>query len=89
MALRMFQAVDISCIGVMEDCGGRLCPRSNLRSGSRTFQLQPFGGYLLDYGTFSGFRLPTRIEAGNHFETDHYFAFFKATVSDPRWSTRA
>jgi hypothetical protein len=51
----------------------------------KTFQLQPFGGYLSDYRAFSGFRLPTRVEAGNHFETDDYFAFFKASVADVRF----
>ena len=51
----------------------------------RTFQVQPFGGYLSDYREFHGFRLPTRVEAGNHFETDDYFAFFKATVTDVRF----
>lgn len=33
----------------------------------KTFQAQPFGGYLSDYRGFNGFRLPTRVEAGNHF----------------------
>lgn len=47
---------------------------------ARTFQLQPFGGYLSDYRTFGGFRLPTRVEAGNFFDTDNYFPFFKSTV---------
>ena len=34
---------------------------------------------------FGGFRLPTRIEAGNFFETDDYFAFFKARVTSVRF----
>lgn len=52
---------------------------------AKTFQAQPFGGYLSDYREFNGFRLPTRVEAGNHFETDDYFAFFKATVTAVRF----
>mgnify|MGYP001138459842 CR=1 FL=1 len=48
---------------------------------AKKYQLQPFGGYLSEYRDFGGFRLPTRIEAGNHFETDDYFAFFKARVT--------
>jgi hypothetical protein len=51
----------------------------------KIFQLQPFGGYLFDYKDFGGFRLPTRVEAGNFFETDDYFAFFKADVTSVRF----
>lgn len=31
----------------------------------RVYQLQPFGGYLSEFREFGGYRLPTRIEAGN------------------------
>lgn len=44
-------------------------------------RLQPFGGYLSEFRSFDGFRLPTRVEAGNHFDTDQYFPFFVADVS--------
>lgn len=44
-------------------------------------RLQPFGGYLSEFRTFDGFRLPTHVEAGNHFETDQYFPFFVADVT--------
>ncbi len=47
----------------------------------KVFQLQPFGGYLSEFRLFEGFRLPTRVEAGNFFGTDDYFAFFKVTVT--------
>lgn len=57
---------------------------SNANPGN-TYQLQPFGGFLSEYRTFDGFRLPTRIEAGNFFGTDDYFPFFKATVSSIRF----
>ncbi len=46
------------------------------------YRLQPFGGYLSEFRTFSGFTLPTHVEAGNYFETDEYFPFFRADVSD-------
>lgn len=46
----------------------------------KTYKHQPFGGYLSDFQNFDGFWLPTRIVAGNHFETENYFPFFKATV---------
>nr|BBJ04955.1 hypothetical protein YBY_28040 [Marinobacter nauticus] len=44
-------------------------------------RLQPFGGYLSEFRLFGGCRLPTRVEAGNHFDTDQYFPFFVADVS--------
>lgn len=44
-------------------------------------RLQPFGGYLSEFRAFEGFRLPTRVEAGNHFGTDDYFPFFVAEVT--------
>jgi hypothetical protein len=45
-------------------------------------RLQPFGGYLSEFQTFAGFRLPTYVEAGNHFGTDQYFPFFVADVTE-------
>ena len=44
-------------------------------------RLQPFGGYLSEFRYFDGFRLPTHVEAGNHFATDQYFPFFVADVT--------
>jgi hypothetical protein len=44
-------------------------------------RLQPFGGYLSEFRSFAGYRLPTHVEAGNHFGTDVYFAFFVADVT--------
>jgi hypothetical protein len=78
------QAVDLSV-----DADGRptkvVFQRWSNANPSKTYQLQPFGGYLSDYKEFGGFHLPTRIEAGNFFETDDYFAFFKATVTSVRF----
>jgi hypothetical protein len=47
----------------------------------RTFRLQPFGGYLSEFRSFGGYRLPTRVEAGNFFGTSDYFPFFRAEVT--------
>lgn len=55
----------------------------------KAFRFQPFGGYLSDFKEFSGFRLPTRVEAGNFFETDDYFPFFKAAVTAVRFPAPA
>ena len=48
----------------------------------KRFRLQPFGGCLSAFREFAGFRLPTRVEAGNGFGTDLYFPFFVANVTD-------
>ncbi len=45
-------------------------------------RLQPFGGYLSEFQSFAGYRLPTHVEAGNHFGTEHYFPFFVADVTE-------
>jgi hypothetical protein len=57
-------------------------PRWTDANPEKEFRLQPFGGYLHDFRQFDGYRLPTRIEAGNLFGTDDYFPFFKAVVDD-------
>ena len=49
---------------------------------------QPFGGYLSDYREVEGFRLPHHIEAGNMFQTDDYFPFFKVDISSIRFPNR-
>ncbi|NNU17528.1 hypothetical protein HK107_14440 [Parvularcula sp. ZS-1/3] len=48
------------------------------------FREQPFGGFLSEYRSFDGYRLPTRVEGGNLIGTPEYFAFFRAEVSDIR-----
>jgi hypothetical protein len=83
----MEQAVDLSV-----DSTGRLTSvvfqRWSDANPAKVFQLQPFGGYLSEYREFSGFRLPTRVEAGNFFDTNDYFPFFRATVSSIRFPQR-
>jgi len=49
------------------------------------YQEQPFGGFLSGFREFDGYRLPTRVEGGNHFGTPHYFPFFKARVTAIRF----
>ncbi len=75
------QTVDIT---VAED--GRLIQVRFLRwsdaNPEKQHRLQPFGGYLSEFRDFDGFRLPTKVEAGNDFETDAYFPFFIAHVTD-------
>lgn len=51
----------------------------------KVYRLQPFGGLLSDFREVQGYRLPFRVEAGNMFGTDDYFAFYKAVVSEIRF----
>lgn len=51
-------------------------------NADKQYRLQPFGGYLSRFRSFAGYRLPTQVEAGNHFDTEAYFAFFVAEVTD-------
>ncbi|HBX74101.1 DUF6544 family protein [Haliea sp.] len=51
----------------------------------QVYRLQPFGGELSGFQQFDGYRLPTRVIAGNHYDTPDYFPFFKVTVTDVRF----
>lgn len=77
------QAVDIS---VADD--GRptrvLIQRWSNENAEKVFREQAFGGDLSDFRDFGDYRLPTRVEGGNHIGTDDYFPFFKARVSSIR-----
>jgi hypothetical protein len=46
----------------------------------KKYRLQPFGGILSDFREVHGFRVPFKVEAGNMFGTDEYFAFYQAKV---------
>lgn len=48
----------------------------------KRYQFQRFGGYLSEFRDFGGFRLPTRVEAGNFFDTEDYFPFFIVDVTE-------
>jgi hypothetical protein len=50
-------------------------------NADHTYRLQPFGGTLSDHRGFGGYRLATRIEAGNHFGTPDYFPFYRVRVT--------
>jgi len=51
----------------------------------KTYRLQPFGGRMLESGSFEGFTVPVRVELGNMWGTDAYAPFFRATVSAARF----
>ena len=54
-------------------------------NADKEYREQPFGGRLSEFRRFGGYRLPTRVEGGNHFGTPDYFPFFRAEVSDIRF----
>lgn len=74
------QALDITV-----DAEGRprrvVLQRWSNANPDKVFRLQPFGGTLDDFREVEGFRLPFRVEGGNFFGTEAYFAFYKAEVS--------
>jgi hypothetical protein len=47
----------------------------------RVFRLQPFGGRMLAWGAFAGFRIPVRVELGNQWRTPDEVLFFDATIT--------
>lgn len=51
----------------------------------KQYRLQPFGGSLSDFRQIQGYRLPFKVDAGNMYGTDKYFAFFKAKVIGVRF----
>ena len=51
----------------------------------KAFREQPFGGYLSDFRTIGGYRLPMRVEGGNLIGTGDYFPFYKAEVRTIRF----
>ncbi len=73
------QAVDITV-----DATGAptafLIQRWSNENPAKVFREQPFGGTASEFRLFDGYRLPTRIDGGNHFGTPDYFPFFKAQV---------
>ncbi len=72
-------------VEVSVDAEGRpvtvVFPRWSDANPDKTWRLQPFGGHLSEFRDFGGFRLPTHVEAGNHFGTDAYFPFFIVDVT--------
>jgi hypothetical protein len=51
----------------------------------RIFRYQPFGATVEETGTFEGYTIPTRIDAGNGFGTEAYFPFFRVLVTEARF----
>jgi len=75
------QSVDVTVAANGQPTEVRFERWSNANA-DKQYRLQPFGGTLSRFRSFAGYRLPTQVEAGNHFDTDAYFAFFVAEISD-------
>lgn len=82
------QAVDVSV-----DADGRplriVMQRWSNANAGKVFRYQPFGGELSGFRDFGGYRLATRVVAGNHYGTDDYFPFFKANVTAIRFPSNS
>ena len=81
---RLSQAVDVTV-----DARGRpvtvVFQRWSDANPDREHRLQPFGAVMSDFREVAGYRLPFRVEAGNHYGTEHYFPFFRAEVTAIRF----
>ena len=78
------QAVDITVNAEGQPVAVAFMRWSNANP-AKQYRLQPFGGALSDFRKAQGYRLPFRVEGGNMFGRDDYFAFFKAEVTDIRF----
>ncbi|MCW9014548.1 MAG: hypothetical protein OQL06_12255 [Gammaproteobacteria bacterium] len=81
---KLSQAVDIT-VNTEEQAVKVSFMRWSNANPEKIHRLQPFGGYLSDYRVVQGFKLPFSIEAGNMFDTNEYFPFYKAKVSAIRF----
>ncbi len=79
-AAGLAQAVDVTVDSTGRPVDVQFMRWSNANA-EQQYRLQPFGGVLSDFREVQGFRLPHRVEAGNMFGTDAYFAFYKAVVT--------
>jgi len=78
------QAVDVTV-----DSNGRpvtaVFQRWSNANSDKEHRLQPFGATMSDFREVGGYRLPFRVDAGNHYGTDDYFPFFRADVTAIRF----
>jgi hypothetical protein len=82
------QAVDITIDKTGAPTNVQIQRWSNANA-DKVYREQPFGGELSEFRQFDGYRLPTRVEGGNHFGTPEYFPFFRAEITDIRFPTVA
>ncbi|WP_166264636.1 DUF6544 family protein [Marinobacter caseinilyticus] len=74
------QAVDVTVAA--DGALTQICfARWSSANPQKMYRRQPFVGFASGYQEFSGFRLPTRVKAGNGFGTPDYFPFFIARVT--------
>jgi hypothetical protein len=61
-----------------------LLQRWSRENPEREWRLQPFGGTIEEIMEVDGYRLAARVEGGNWFGTEQYFAFYRARVTSLR-----
>jgi hypothetical protein len=62
-----------------------LIQRWSNQNPQNEYRRQPFGGYLSEFREIDGYRLPMRVEGGNHIGTADYFPFYRAEVQEMRF----
>lgn len=59
-------------------------PILSCENAERQYREQSFGGVLSELRECGGYRLPTRVEGGNHIGTPQYFPFYRVQVTAVR-----
>jgi hypothetical protein len=75
------QAVDMRIDGTGQPVWVSM-PRWTNANPEKAYRIQPFGGELSDFRKVSGYRVPFRVDGGNHFGGPDYFPFYKARLTD-------
>ncbi len=78
---RLVQAVDLTV--AVDGCPTQVVfQRWSDANPGKTYQLQPFGGFLSDFRQVQGFRVPFHVEAGNMFGSNDYFPFYIVDLAE-------
>lgn len=87
--VRLDAAPGIEPMQITLDAAGNVIEVVALRwsdaNPEKVFRSQPFGGRMLEWGSFDGFTIPTRVELGNLFGMPDYAPLFFATVVAARF----
>lgn len=76
---------DLPAMHLTLDAEGNLTEVWALRwsdaNADKAYRLQPFGGRMLETAVFQGFRIPVRVQLGNHWGTPDHTPFFHAAIT--------
>lgn len=76
-------SLTLSPSGAVETVSARRWSNAN---PEKVFRWQSFGARARTEATFGGYTIPSEMEAGNHFGTPEWFAFFDATITAADYS---